>query len=129
MRHLLLALSVVLLGVSWGAAQNASSPSQTKAESTGSQMIVQGCLSSSDGNYMLTDKNGNTFRLSGEATKLSEHIGHEVRITGTLSSASASSGGGNTSSTMGQTDASQEVLEVNSLKHIAKTCTTSGASR
>jgi hypothetical protein len=127
MRHLLLVC--VLFGASWAVAQNypsqtnpsQTSPSQTETSNSGSQTTVQGCLSSSDGNYTLTDKSGNSFQLSGDVAKLTEHVGHEVKITGTLNSASASSGSGNT---MGQTGtSSQGVLEVSSVKHIAKTCT------
>ena len=128
MRHLLLVC--VLFGASCAVAQNypsqtnpsQTSPSQTETSNSGSQTTVQGCLSSSDGNYTLTDKSGNSFQLTGDVAKLTEHVGHEVKITGTLNSASASSGSGG--NTMGQTGASsQGVLEISSVKHIAKTCT------
>jgi hypothetical protein len=129
MRHLLL-LSV-LLCASWAIAQNSpsqtnstqSTPTQAATGDTGSQTTVQGCLSGSDGNYTLTDKNGNSFQLKGDTAKLSEHVGHEIKITGALNSASASSGGG--SNTMGQTGTAsqQQTIEVSSMKHVAKTCT------
>jgi hypothetical protein len=125
MRHLLF-LSVLLLGASWAAAQNY--PSQTKTQAgTGGEITVQGCLSSSNGNYMLTDKHGNSFRLIGDAAKLSEHVGHEVKITGTKSSASASTSG--ESSKAGEArGSSQQELEVSSVKHISKTCQSGGMS-
>ena len=68
----------------------------------------EGCLSGSDGNYTLTDKNGNSFQLTGDTAKLSEHVGHEVKVTGTASSASTSPSGGTASGTMGQTSSSSQ---------------------
>lgn len=117
MRHLLL-FSVLLLGVSWAAAQ--TSPTQGTSGSTG-QETVKGCLSSSGGNYMLTDKNGKTFELTGNTSKLSEHVGHEIKVTGTAGSASASSNG----SAMSE---ATPTLEVSSFKHISKTCEGASAS-
>ena len=93
MRHLLL-LSVLLLSASWAAAQNypsQTSPSQTSSSQTapstaGAQTTIQGCLSGSNGNYTLTDKKGKTYQLTGDASKLNEHVGHEIRVTGTATS-------------------------------------------
>jgi hypothetical protein len=130
MRHLL--FSVLLLGASWAAAQNSPSQTnlrQTTTGSTGSRTTVQGCLSTSKGNYTLTDDNGNGFQVTGEAGRLRELVGHEVKITGTLSAASASLGGGSASNTTGQTSSSSlEVIEVSSVRHIAKTCISGGTS-
>ena len=120
MRYLLL-LSVLLLGASWAAAQSGSSQTNQTGE-----MTVQGCLSSSNGSYTLTDTKGNSFQLTGDTAKLSEHIGHEVKITGTSTSASPSPSGA-ASGTMGQTsNSSQQAIEVSSVKHIAKTCKNGG---
>ena len=45
---------------------------------------VQGCLSQSpDGNFILADKSGNNFQLSGDTSKLSSLMGSEVRVAGT----------------------------------------------
>jgi hypothetical protein len=117
MRHLLL-FSVLLLGVSWAAAQ--TSPGQGTGGSTG-QETVKGCLSNSGGNYMLTDKNGKTFQLTGDTSKLSDHVGHEIKVTGTAGSASASSDNG----AMSQ---ASPTLEISTFKHIAKTCEGASAS-
>ena len=70
---------------------------------------------------MLTDKNGMSYQLTGDTAKLSDHVGHEVKITGTVSSESASGA----SSSTGSAGASQ-TLEVSSIKHISKTCKSSG---
>jgi len=133
MRQLLL-LSVLLLGATWALAQSdqtsptQTSPSQTTSTGAGSETSIQGCLSGSDGNFTLTDKNGNTFKLAGDTAKLTEHVGHEIQVTGSASSAS-SAGGGTSTDAMGQTtDSSQQAIQVTSVKHIAKTCKSAGTS-
>src|SRR5579864_2589941 len=139
MRKLLLLLSIVLLGACWAVAQDSSSPSntgsstsstsassgQTGSTSASGRMTVEGCLSGSSGNYTLTDKNGNTYQLTGDTAKLSEHVGHEVKVMGTSSSASAT-GAGSAAGTTGQASGNSQTLEVSSVKHIAKTCQSSG---
>ncbi len=117
MRHLML-FSALLLGMSWAAAQ--ASPSQGTSGNTG-QETVKGCLSSSGGNYMLTEKNGKTFQLTGDTSKLSEHVGHEIKVTGTEGSAPASSN----ADSMSQ---ASPTLEVSTFKHISKTCEGATAS-
>jgi hypothetical protein len=120
MRYLLI-LSALLLGTCWAATQNYPSQSgSSHATSSGSTTTVEGCLSSNNGNYTLTDSKGNNIALTGDTSKLSEHVGHTVKITGTTS-ASASSNGGS-SDAMGQTSASQQAIDVSSVKHISKTC-------
>ena len=128
MRQVLMIVSVLLLGLSWAVAQDSSTPSssgygaqQSTAQSrtgAGGQMTVEGCLSGSNGNFTLTDKKGMEYQLTGDAATLSEHVGHEVKITG-MSSSGAS---GSTASTSG----SSQTLQVSSLKHISKTCKSAG---
>jgi hypothetical protein len=127
-------LAVLLLSVVWATAQTtttqapASDPTATTA-STQSGMTptsagadsVQGCLSGADGSYTLTDQTGASYRLTGDTAKLSEHIGHEVKVTGTKSTATATGA----SDTMGQTGGAQQAIQVSSVKHVAKTCQTS----
>lgn len=139
MRHLLLLLSVLLLSISWAAAQSdqtgssqgqtsSGQASQEKSGNTGSQTMVQGCLSGSDGNYTLTDKNGTTYQLTGDTAKLSEHVGHEIKVSGTATTGTTSSGG--SSAGMGQSSgSSQRAIEVSSVKHMAKTCQSGGTAR
>ncbi|MFY9911122.1 MAG: DUF5818 domain-containing protein [Candidatus Sulfotelmatobacter sp.] len=118
MRYFLL-FSVLMLGASWAAAQ--SYPSQAPAGSTTGQHSVVGCLSSSGGAYTLTAKNGKTYELTGDTAKLSDHVGHEMKITGTMSPASASSTGA-----MGKSG--EETIDVTSFKHISKTCSSGAMS-
>jgi hypothetical protein len=113
MRHGLLVLSVLLLASLWAAAQN---PEQGSRSSAAGQTTVEGCLSGSSGSYMLTDQNGTMYQLSGDTAKLSEHVGHEVKVSGT-----SSSGGGSEPSN-GASGAAQQTLQVSSVKHISKTC-------
>jgi len=119
MRHLLL-FSVLLLGTFWAAAQ--SYPSQETSGKAGGQETVKGCLSSSGSSYTLTDQAGKTFQLTGDTTKLNEHVGHEIKVTGTVSPASAAS-----SDAMGKTTA-EHTLEVSSVKHVSKSCDGKGSS-
>jgi hypothetical protein len=119
MRYLLI-LSVLLLGTCWAAAQNY--PSQSGSSHVpSSTTTVEGCLSSNNGNYTLTDSHGNNLQLTGDTSKLSEHVGHTVKITGTMTSASAPSSG-ESGGAMGQPSAMQQGIEVGSIKHISKTC-------
>ncbi|HXZ79730.1 MAG TPA: hypothetical protein VEG30_07360 [Terriglobales bacterium] len=127
-------LLMLLLCVSWAVAQTGSSQSPSTAGSSGSsgsEQTVKGCLSGSSGNYMLTDSSGNSWQLSGDTSKLADHVGHEIEVKGSTTSASSttSSGASGSAGMSGQSSSSaQKTLNVSSVKHISKTCT-SGASR
>jgi hypothetical protein len=135
MRQLFLLVSVLLLGLSWAVAQESTSPSsdpmgkagQTSRTGAGGQMTVEGCLSGSGGNFTLTDKNGMAYQLAGDTAKLSEHVGHEVKVTGTSGSSAAGAsdstepGGAAGSAGTGQT------LQVTSVKHVSKSCKSGGS--
>lgn len=155
----LLCVAVLLLSAAWVAAQSsssspsssssssqsASSSSQTtpsssqtpssSASSNAGETKVEGCLNSSNGSYTLTARDGTTYQLSGDTSRLADHVGHEVQITGTTSSSSASSTSpGSSSSTSpassgGTSSSSQPMLNVASMKHISKTCSASSSSR
>lgn len=113
----ILALFLLLLGFSWAAAQN-SAPSQKSSTSASSgSHTVEGCLSGSEGKYTLTDMHGKTYELTGDTAKLTEHVGHEIKVTGTESSGTASP------SSTGQ---SEMTLDVTSFRHISKTCKSGG---
>lgn len=138
MRQILLLVSVLLLGLTWAIAQDttqgSTSPSkgtnpmnsgQNAATSSGGEKTVTGCLSGSNGSYTLTDKHGTSYQLTGDTAKLSEHVGHEVRITGTPSAAGSSSTSPTAGGTTGGTG-SEQSLQVASVKHISKTCSNGG---
>ena len=115
-----LVFSALLLGSAWAAAQ--SYPSHEVSDKSAGQETVKGCLNNSAGAYTLTGKDGKIFQLSGDTSKLAEHVGHEVKVTGTASAASASS-----SDAMGKADAGQ-TLNVTSIKHVSKSCEGKGSS-
>lgn len=137
MRQVLLCVSILLLGLTWGFAQTSGSSETTPSGSgqsgsstqmghsgSGGHMTVEGCLSGSSGSYTLTDKQGNTYQLTGDTAKLSDHVGHEVKVMGTEAgadaSASAGASGGGASSSMG--GGAAHSLQVTSVKHVSKTC-------
>jgi hypothetical protein len=118
----LLSIALLLLGSAWLFAQSsANNPGDSNTKTAGSAISVQGCLGGSDGNYTLTDGQGTTYQLTGDTSKLSAHVGHEVKVTGTAGSASAAASGG-----AGDAGA-QQTLRVASMKHISKTCDKGGA--
>jgi Protein of unknown function (DUF5818) len=136
MRNLLL-FSVLLLGASWMAAQTSSGTGQSGAGQTGSdqsgygqtagqaggtQKTVTGCLSQSNGQYVLTSHKGMAYQLSGDTSELANHVGHEIKVTGTESGAGASA------NASGQASANGPTIEVSSMKHISKTCKTAGTT-
>lgn len=130
MRQILLFVSVLLLGLSWAVAQNTSSPTSSSSSSgqsthasSGNETSVEGCLSESNGSYMLNAKNGMMYQLSGDTAKLSQHVGHEVKITGTMG-ASNSSGMSNGSAMSNGSHS----IDVTSVKHISKTCQSGGGT-
>jgi hypothetical protein len=130
MRKLLLLGSVLLLGTFWAVAQDSTPGQNDSTQSTPTQsssgqtmaksQTIEGCLSGTNGKYTLTDQRGNSYDLTGDSSKLADHVGHEVKITGTASSdssgAATSSGG-----------SSEQTLQVSSVKHISKTCKNAGA--
>jgi hypothetical protein len=90
-------------------------------------------LNGSAGNWTLTDQSGKTYQLAGDTSKLSDHVGHQVRIMGTDNSSSASSSGSSSPSSSssssatgaGSSSGSQPTFTVQKVKMISSTCSTS----
>jgi cell wall integrity and stress response component len=103
---------------------------QTTQTSSDSGNSIEGCLNGSAGNWTLTDQSGKTYQLAGDTSKLSDHVGHQVRIMGTDNSASASSSGSMGSSPSssatgaGASSGSQPTFTVQKVKMISSTCST-----
>ena len=107
--------------------QSSSQTSQSSSQSStssGNETTVQGCLKGSNGNYTLTDSSGKTYQLTGDTSKLSDHVGHTVEIKGTTSSSSSNAG---TAGSAGASSSAseQQSLNVTSMKMISETCTSS----
>ena len=121
-----------------------ASPSQTTTTQTTTtdttqtstnSSSIEGCLSGSAGSYTLTDTAGKTWQLAGDTSKLTEHVGHNVRLTGSEGSggASGSSSGaaGSSASSTGAgagtgagASGSQPTFTVQKVKMISSTCPT-----
>lgn len=121
-KNLILGL-VLVASAAWLQAQAGypqSEASQTPG-TTSTQNTVQGCLQESGGNYTLAADDGTMYQLSGNTSKLSAHVGHEVQITGRASSSSAASSPSGT----GQGASQEATLNVKSMKHLSETCKSS----
>jgi hypothetical protein len=122
----LLLFTVVLLAafmLAQGQYESQSGQSQTgsmTSSQTSGQTTIEGCLQASGDSYTLTDSAGKTYQLQGDASKLSAHSGHQVRLTGTTSGDSGSASG----MTSGAAS-SQPTFVVSNLKHISSTCQSS----
>jgi hypothetical protein len=85
MRKLLAIISVLLLTAALAMARSSNttnSQMSTAAPANAKQMTIQGCLSSSNGGYALTDSQGNLWTLEGSKDQLKGNVGHTVAITG-----------------------------------------------
>jgi hypothetical protein len=112
-----------------GSATQPSSPSSTatsQSSSSDSSQTVQGCLSGSAGNFTLTSSSGTIYQLAGDTSKLSDHVGEQVEITGSAASGSDSSGSTATSpSGSGSSMGGSQTINVQKVKKIASSCSTS----
>jgi hypothetical protein len=106
----------------WAFAQQPD-PGQTDSGRSGSKMSVKGCLSKSDTGFVLTDKSGTQIELAGDTSKLADHVGHEVQITGKSAEAPVPQ-----SDQPGKAGTATSKIEVSSLKHISDTCGTDSTS-
>ena len=136
MTRALMLAAVLLLSAAWLQAQqdtqsNPSTPSSGQSSASqagsGSETTVQGCLQGSSGNFTLTDKAGTAYQIAGDASKLTEHVGHEVQIKGTTSPSSSSTGSSASNPSGASAGAaaggSQSTLTVRDVKLVSKTCT------
>src|SRR5215813_1536771 len=117
MRKLYLIASILLLSSVWLVAQStpaqqpstdqsspsSSSPSQSSptqstapdtSQTSNSGSSIEGCLAGSSGNYTLTDSTGKSYQLAGDTSKLTEHVGHQVRLTGSEAGGAGGSASG-----------------------------------
>jgi len=134
MKNLLLLLSLGILCGSLAFAQDATTAGQAPASgsNTGANAsAVQGCLSGSDGNYMLTqDGTGTTYKLVGDEGQLKKHVGHEVAVTGQAASSAGSSASatdqGQSQPSSGNSEST--AIQVATVKMISKQCGSAGSA-
>jgi len=65
-----------------------SAPPQASAD----QQSIEGCIGGAAGAFTLTDAMGKTYQLAGDTSKLADHVGHSVQVTGSAESGAASAG-------------------------------------
>jgi hypothetical protein len=121
MRKWSLITAIVLLSSAWVVAQSNSTPPTVPDNSQSSQQYpsssgqkpdtsqssappaaadqsaqsIEGCISGAAGAFTLTDATGKTYQLAGDTSKLADHVGHQVQVTGSAESgmgAAASAG-------------------------------------
>ena len=120
MKALYIAAATLLLSV-WAFAQTTSpaekqsNPVQAGSQQTGGGgNTIEGCLAGSAGSFTLTDSSGKTYQLAGDTAKLSEHVGHTLRISGSPKSAGAD-----------PQEGAQPTFTVEKVKMISSSCSTS----
>jgi len=125
MRKTLLLTFLLLACAAWVAAQQGAGP-----QAISGATVIDGCLGGSGGNFTVTDKAGTIYQLqlpkSADTTKLNQHIGHEVRVTGTMASSAASDaapGAADTSRTARSDSTGLNVLSVSKMDKLADSCT------
>jgi Protein of unknown function (DUF5818) len=110
----------------------AGSSGQMNGSST---TTLRGCLSSSGAGYTLTDASGTQYQLSGNTSKLSDHVNQEVEVKGSASgsgsgaSASTGSSAGSQAAT-GSAGAgtSGQMFSVTKVKKVSGTCSSGNNS-
>jgi Protein of unknown function (DUF5818) len=93
----------------------------------GSNTTLRGCLSSSGGGYALTDASGTQYQLSGDTSKLSDHVNQEVEVKGSSSGSGASASTGSSAGSQAATGSagagtSGQMFSVTKVKKVSGTC-------
>lgn len=110
-----LLLSVLVYAQTTSPAAQQLNPAQAGTQKTGGGDTIEGCLAGSSGNFTLTDSSGKTYQLAGDTTKLSEHVGHTIRISGSQKSADQQGSGGSSA---------QPTFTVEKVKMVSPSCST-----
>ena len=76
------ALSALALLPAAGFASNGQD--RDRDEDRGKVREMTGCLQRDGGEYELMADNGSTWELKGDDGRLADHVGHTVRVTGTV---------------------------------------------
>ncbi len=135
MRKTLLLTAVLLLVAAFAVAQQ-TAPDQTQTTPTQNQSQqnpdvnqtnigneIRGCLSGSEGNFILTDASGKTYKLEGKADMLKDHVGHEIAVIGNLGAgASASTSANPPSGEVSANVSAGNLLAVSDVRMISEHC-------
>jgi len=76
------ALSGLALLPAAGFANNAQD--RDRDDNSGKVRAMTGCLQKDGDEYELMADNGSTWELKGDSSRLADHVGHTVRVTGTV---------------------------------------------
>ena len=137
MRKLSLAAAILLLSSAWVLAQRPDTQNPTNSAPSASQpgqqpdnaqkqsgmsqtggQAVEGCVSGSAGNFTLTDASGTTYQLAGDTSKVADHVGHQVQITGDQ----AGGAGAPSSGAAGAAAGGSNTINVKKVKVISSSC-------
>jgi hypothetical protein len=129
MKNTLLLAVTLLCCATWMAAQSSSNPggstSTGQMNSGQNQTTIQGCLTSSSGNYVITDSSGTQYQLSGNTANLSSHANQQVKVKGVVSGSDTSTSGTGTQGTGTATTAgSAQTFHVSKVTKISDSCST-----
>lgn len=82
MSRLWLGAAILLLSSAWMFAQPGTAPADRYPTSNPPARTIEGCLSSLDDDFVLTDANGKRYQLTGDVAQLTARVGHKVRVSG-----------------------------------------------
>lgn len=102
---------------------------------------IEGCLGGSAGKFTIIDKAGTTYDLNlpqgADTSKLGQHVGQEIAVTGTMSnpgasgspSSSTSSSPSSSTSGAGASSGSHPSINVTKIDKVADTCSTNSGAK
>jgi len=67
----------------------------TSSDQSASSNTIQGCLTGTNGNYMLTDATGISYKVQGDESQLSSNVNKQVEVMGTVGSSASASASNN----------------------------------
>ena len=126
-KKIYLLAATMLLSAIWLVAQSSTQSNPQSSTSSGSsdQTTIQGCLSGSSGNFTVTDSSGNSYKLQGDTSKLSDHVGQEVKISGKDLSSTSSSGFPSASKDPASSAQGSRGFDVSDIQKVSDSCATS----
>jgi hypothetical protein len=110
-------MSLGQAGVANGTSASAQDENPAVIHATANpQAVIRGCLSSSPGNYTLTDQNGMQYQVTGSDASLRAMTGHEVEINGMETQA------GDSNDSSGHMAAATNSIQASEVREVAGNC-------